>query len=157
METKDSPEELDRDLAVETAASIIFSDEGLEMFTGSLQGNDPVAMIAKTVVMALAKVREEFSANEMPLDDAVFMGEDGAGAELILALIRFCNTELGMGLDEKKAFQAAMEQAGQDAADLIRREQEGGPRTDVGPPPPGGSMVPEGGPPGLAQRMGGMA
>lgn len=153
MERKENEEqELDRDLAVEVAAGIIFSDEGLGMFQQSLEGNDPVAMIAKTVVMALAKVRQEFGANDLPLDDTVFLGEDGAGAELIIALIRYCNQELGMELDEQQAFQMAMEIAGQDAQELLRREQEGEPRTNVGPPPPGGSMMPK---QGLAERMGG--
>ena len=126
-EGEESGEDVDKDLAVESAVAILFSDEGLDKLLQAAQGNDPVLVAAKTVVATLAQVRDQFRQNGVPLADDVFFGDDGAGAELLLHVFKLFEKELGMKFGEKE-YQAAMKMMGQDSAKIAQAEmqQQGG-------------------------------
>ena len=125
-EGEESGEDVDKDLAVESAVAILFSDEGLDKLLQAAQGNDPVLVAAKTVVATLAQVRDQFRQNGVPLADGVFFGDDGAGAELLLHVFKLFEKELGMEFGEKE-YQAAMKMMGQDSAKIAQAEmQQGG-------------------------------
>lgn len=147
----DNPDVVDQDLAVESAMGLMFSEEGMgNLLQGAQGGNDPVAVAAKAVFAALSRVRQEFKGQDMALNDDVFLGEEGAAAELIVLVFKLFEKELGFKWGDQE-FDAALRLVEQDAQQLLQKEANA--------PPPGQPPAPQGpqqSPPGLGQALGGM-
>lgn len=149
-----SPDDVDMDLAVESAMGLMFSEEGMQQLLQSVEGNDPVAVVAKSVFMVLTRVRQEFKGQDMVLNDDVFLGEDGAAAQLIVMVFKLFEKELGFKWGDAE-FDAALQMVEQDAQNLVQKEASA-PPPGAGPQQGPPQQQPQQGPPGLAQSLGGM-
>lgn len=152
-EMMDSPDTVDKDLAVESTMGLMFSDEGVDSLLQAAQGgNDPVAVAAKAVFAALSRVRQEFKGQDMALSDDVFLGEDGAAAEILVMVFKLFEKQLGFKWGDAE-FNAAMDLIEEDAKMLLSKEANAPPPGQQAAPP---QRAPASGPPGLGQTLGGM-
>lgn len=140
-----NPNEVDQDLAVESAMGLIFSEEGIANVLQAAQGNDPVAVAAKTVFATLSRVRQEFRGQDMSLSEDVFLGPSGAAAEVLVMVFKLFEKELGFKWGDAE-FDQAMALIEEDAAMLLQKEANA-PQAQQAPPQQ---------PQGLGQALGGM-
>lgn len=146
-------ENVDRELAVEAGVALLFNEEGSAALLQAAQKNDPVEVAAKTIVVVMAQVRDKFKQDGMTLDDNVFIGDEGAPAELLLYVFKLFEKELDMPKFGEEAYEQAMDIMEQDAAQILKAEQQG-----QQAPPPQQAGPSQGAPPqGIAGRLQGGA
>lgn len=117
------PENVDLDLAVESGIALLFSEEGRQRLLEAINQNDPVTVAAKAVVGVLAQVRSKFQNEQMPLDDAVFFGDEGAAAQLLVHIFKLFEKEAGIEVGQAE-YEAAMDIMSEDAARIMQTEQQ---------------------------------
>lgn len=152
MREGEDPMEVDRDLAADSAIALLFSDEGIEQLLATAEGSsDPTTVAAKAVITTMAQVRSQFKQNGVPLRDEVFMGNEGAIAEVLLHVFKLFEKELGVQFSDDD-YSRAMDMMTEDAYKILEQEAQQG-----GMPQDQQMAMPQQGPPqGVAQAVGAM-
>lgn len=125
MKEENMPQEeenLDLDVAVETGVAILFEEQAAQRLLQAAQSNDPVAVAAKAVVAVLVDIRSRMKEEDLALNDEVFVGDDGAAAQLLVHVFNMFQAELGWEASQED-YERAMDLMEEDAAMAVQQEQ----------------------------------